>query len=168
MEKEYTKAQFRNITCFFALGYLMVFLSEVITAAKENMLAGNSLTMDADILTGSRSLTMDAAAVAIAGFAHVLVKLILPWVAQKVPYTYRVILLTCLYSGGLVIIFVARSRITRLMGVAAFESGSATAEVTFLSLTAFYGDFAVNSFVAGGGVAFALGSIYYAGVCTTT
>ena len=165
MEQEHKKAQFRNISCFFALGYLLVFLSEVITAAFADMLAGNSLTEEEEKLVGRRSFTMEAVAVVIAGFAHILVKLTLPWVVQKFPFTYKVIVLSCLYVAGLLIILASNSPVSRLIGVVAFESGSAMAEVTFLSLTAFYDDHAVNSFVAGGGLGFALGNLYYAGEC---
>ena len=164
MEQEHKKAQFRNISCFFALGYLLVFLSEVITAAFADMLSRNSLTTEEEKLVGRRSFTMEAVAV-IAGIAHILVKLILPWVVQKFPFTYKVIVLSCLYVAGLLIILASNSPVSRLIGVVAFESGSATAEVTFLSLTAFYDDHAVNSFVAGGGLGFALGNLYYAGEC---
>ncbi|KAL9956722.1 hypothetical protein ACROYT_G038244 [Oculina patagonica] len=42
------------------------------------------------------------------------------------------------------------------------------AEVVFLSLAAFYGDFEINSFVTGGGLGIALGAFYYSAVSTWT
>lgn len=147
MEQATIRKQFRNIACFFILGYFTVFLGEVITAAYVNIFAGESATLRAAVVT--------------TGLAHVVVKLTLPWVYQKVPYYGKIAMLFSSYAAGLVIVVVSSSPGARLLGLVVFESGGAMAEVVFLSMTAFYGDFAITSFVTGGGLGIVLGAFYY-------
>ena len=149
MERGTIREQFRNIACFFVLGYFTIFFGEVITAAYVDIFAGESATLRAAIVT--------------TGLAHVVVKVTLPWVFQKMPYNGKIVLLFSFYAAGLVIVAVSRSPGAGLLGLAVFESGRAMAEVVFLSLTAFYGDFALNSFVAGGGLGIVLGAFCYSG-----
>lgn len=130
----------------------MVFLGEVIIAASVDIFARSPATMKAAIVT--------------AGCAHIIVKLIFPWVYHKISYNGKIALLLCLYAVGIVIIVVSNSPGARLVGMVAFESGRAMTEVVFLSLTAFYGDFEINSFVTGGGLSVVLGAFYYSGTCT--
>ena len=129
----------------------MVFLGEVIIAASADIFAGSPTTMKAALVT--------------AGLAHVIVKLTLPWVYHQVSYNGKIVLLFSLYFGGVLVIVVSNSPGARLVGVVVFESGRAMAEVAFLSLTAFYGEFAIHSFVTGGGLGVVLGALYYSGMC---
>ena len=166
MEGQNTKAQLRSIACFFAFGYIMVFLSEVVSTALTDMLAGSSLSKKKDGKLFERTtFAAESPAVLITGVFQLLVKLSLPWLAHKVPYLYKAIFLCSLYAAGLALILLPDHPVARLLGVVVFDSAGAAAEVVFLSFTAFFGDFAVNSFVAGGGVSEVVGPLYYAGEC---
>ena len=149
MKKGTIREQFRNTVCFFILGYFTVFLGEVITAASANIFAGESASLRVAVVT--------------TGLVHVVVKLTLPWVYQKLPYYGKMALLLSFYAAGLVIIVISNSPGARFLGLTVFESGRAMAEVVFLSMTAFYGDLALNSFVTGGGLGIVLGAFYYSG-----
>ena len=149
MEQGTITQQFRNIVCFFILGYLTGFLGEVITAATVDIFAGESTWLNAAVVT--------------TGLAHVVVKLALPWVYQKLSYYGRIALLFSFCVAGLVIVVVSNSQGTRLLGLTVFESGKAVAEVVFLSVTAFHGHLALNSFVTGGGLGIVMGAFYYSG-----
>lgn len=149
MEQGTIRQQFRNIVCFFILGYLTVFLGEVITAATVDIFAGEPTWLNAAVVT--------------TGLAHVVMKLVLPWVYQKLPYYGKIALLLSLCTAGLVIVVVSTSQVARLLGLTVFESGKAMAEVVFLSVTAFHGDLALNSFVTGGGLGIVMGAFYYSG-----
>ena len=112
------------------------------------------------------SVAMERAVIA-TGITHIIVKVTIPWVSRKVfPYSGKISLLFVLNTVGFVIVVVANSSGSRLVGIVAFEAGRAVAEVTFLSLTAFHGDLAINSLVAGGGLGAVLGTLYYSGVCS--
>ena len=149
MEQGTIREQFCNIVCFFILGYCTVFLGEVITAATVDIFAGESTWLIAAVVT--------------TGLAHVVVKLTLPWVYQKLPYYGKIALLLLFCAAGLVIVVVSISQGARLLGMIVFESGKAMAEVVFLSATAFYGDLALKSFVTGGGLGIVMGAFYYSG-----
>lgn len=149
MEQGTIRQQFRNIVCFFILGYLTVFLGEVITAATVDIFAGEPTSLNAAVVT--------------TGLAHVVMKLALPWVYQKLPYYGKIALLLSLCTAGMVIVVVSTSQGARLLGLTVFESGKAMAEVVFLSVTAFHGDLALNSFVTGGGLGIVMGAFYYSG-----
>ena len=149
MEQGTIRQQFRKIVCFFILGYLTIFLGEVITAATVDIFAGESTWLNA--------------AVVATGLAHVVVKLALPWVHQKLPYYGKIALLLSFCAAGLVIVVVSNSQGARLLGLTVVESGKAMAEVVFLSVTAFHGDLALNSFVTGGGLGIVMGAFYYSG-----
>lgn len=149
MEQVTIRGQLRNIVCFFILGYFTVFLGEVITTATVDIFAGESAPLRAAVVT--------------TGLAHVVVKLTLPWVYQKLPYYGKIALLFSFYAAGLVIVVVPNSPGARLLGLTVVESGRAMVEVVFISMTAFYGDLALNSFVTGGGFGIVLGAFYYSG-----
>jgi len=149
MEQGTIREQFRNAVCFFILGYCTVFLGEVISTAKVDIFAGESAWLSAAVVT--------------TGLAHVVVKLTLPWVYQKLPYHVKIALLLSFCAAGLVIVVVSNSQGARLLGLTVFASGRAMAEVVFLSVTAFYGGLALNSFVTGGGVGILTGAFYYSG-----
>lgn len=129
MEQGTIRQQFRNIVCFFILGYLTVFLGEVITAATVDIFAGESTWLNAAVVTS--------------GLAHVVMKLALPWACQKLPYYGKIALLFSFCAAGLVMVVVSSSQGARLLGLTVFKSGKAMAKVVFLSVTAFHGDLAL-------------------------
>ena len=152
MGPEMIKKSFRNVSCFFVFGYLQVFLREVIASASLDAFAESSVAMKQ--------------AMVVSGMSHVMVKLFAPWVSWKVlPYSGKIVLLFVLHTVAFLIIVVANSPASRLVGVVSFQVGNAMAENTFLSLGTFYGDVAVISFAAGGGLGAVLGTLYYSGLC---
>ena len=111
----------------FVFGYLRVFLREVIASASLDAFAESSVAMKQ--------------AMAVSRMSHEMVKLFAPWVAWKVlPYSGKIALLFVLHTVALLIIIVANSPASRLVGVVSFQVGNAMAESTFLSLGTFYGD----------------------------
>ena len=152
MGPEMIKESFLNVSCFFVFGYLQVFLREVIASASLDAFAESSVAMKQ--------------AMVVSGMSHVMVKLFAPWVSWKVlPYSGKIVLLFVLHTVAFLIIVVANSPASRLVGVVSFQVGNAMAENTFLSLGTFYGDVAVISFAAGGGLSAVLGTLYYSGLC---
>ena len=152
MGPEMIKESFLNVSCFFVFGYLQVFLREVIASASLDAFAESSVAMKQ--------------AMVVSGMSHVMVKLFAPWVSWKVlPYSGKIVLLFVLHTVAFLIIVVANSPASRLVGVVSFQVGNAMAENTFLSLGTFYGDVAVISFAAGGGLGAVLGTLYYSGLC---
>ena len=80
-------------------------------------------------------------AMVVSRMSHVMIKLFAPWVSWKVlPYSGKIALLFVLHTVALLIIVVANSPASRLVGVVSFQVGNAMAENTFLSLGTFYGD----------------------------
>ena len=139
------------VSCFFVFGYLQVFLREVIALASLDAFAESSVAMKQ--------------AMVVSGMSSVMVKLVVPWVSWKVlPYSGKLTLPFVLYTAAFVITTVASSPASRYVGVISLDVGSAMAESTFLSLGAFYGDVAVISFAAGGGLGTVLGAVYYSGL----
>ena len=149
---DFIKESFRNMSCFFVFGYLQVFLREVIASASLDAFAESSVAMKR--------------AIVVSGMSHVMVKLFVSWVSWKVlPYSGKIALLFVLYTVAFLIITVANSPASRLVGVVLFTVGNAMPEKTFLSHGTFYGDVAVISFTGGGGLGAVLGAIYYSGMC---
>ena len=100
------KESFRNVSCFFVFGYLQVFLREVIASASLDAFAESSVAMKQAIVSG---------------MSHVMVKLFAPWVSWKVlPYSGKIALLFVLHTVALLIIVVANSPASRLVGVVSF------------------------------------------------
>lgn len=127
MGPEMIKESFLNVSCFFVFGYLQVFLREVIASASLDAFAESSVSMKQ--------------AMVVSGMSHVMVKLFAPWVSWKVlPYSGKIVLLFVLHTVAFLIIVVANSPASRLVGVVSFQVGNAMAENTFLSLGTFYGD----------------------------
>ena len=104
------KESFRNVSCFFVFGYLQVFLREVIASASLDAFAESSVAMKQ--------------AMVVSGMSHVMVKLFAPWVSWKVlPYSGKIALLFVLHTVALLIIVVANSPASRLVGVVSFQVG---------------------------------------------
>ena len=127
MGPEMIKESFLNVSCFFVFGYLQVFLREVIASASLDAFAESSVAMKQ--------------AMVVSRMSHVMVKLFAPWVSWKVlPYSGKIALLFALHTVALLMIIVANSPASRLVGVVSFQVGNAMAENTFLSLGTFYED----------------------------
>ena len=74
-------------------------------------------------------------AMVVSRMSHVMIKLF-----ALLPYSGKIALLFVLHTVALLIIVVANSPASRLVGVVSFQVGNAMAENTFLSLGTFYGD----------------------------
>ena len=152
MEKErevQSQEKTRNVICFFAFGVLTIVYHEVMLTAASDILAGTSIPT--------------AAAVVAAGVPQVSVKLIMPWVLQKIPHICKVVIILALFSSGLVTLVTSSNAIVRLVGMAFAEAGKAMAEITFMSLTSFYSELTISAFVAGAGTGSLIGPLYYTG-----
>lgn len=86
-EGEHTKGKLPNIVCFFVFGYVMVILSEVVSTALPDPLAGSSFSKEKDDKLFERTtFAAKSAAVVIAGLFHELVKLSLPCPESSIPF----------------------------------------------------------------------------------
>ena len=152
MGPEMIKESFLNVSCFFVFGYLQVFLREVIASASLDAFAESSVAMKQ--------------AVVVSGMSHVMVNCLLHGFRGKFFHTVaKSFCCLSFHTVAFLIIVVANSPASRLVGVVSFQVGNAMAENTFLSLGTFYGDVAVISFAAGGGLGAVLGTLYYSGLC---
>ena len=137
----------RNIICFFLFGILSLIYDEICLIAAEDILAGSKIATTTVILS-----------IAIPVLS---VKVIAPWFFQRVSYMNKIALVVVFLIGGLGTLVYSPHIPGRLAGVGVVESGVATSEITFLSLTAFYEHITVSAFVAGVGVASFVGPLYY-------
>lgn len=137
----------RNIICFFVFGILSLIYDEICLIAAEDILAGSKIATTTVILS-----------IAIPVLS---VKVLAPWFFQRVSYVKKIALVVVFLIGGLGTLVYSPHIPGRLAGVGVVESGVATSEITFLSLTAFYEHITVSAFVAGVGVASFVGPLYY-------
>ena len=137
----------RNIICFFLFGILSLIYDEICLIAAEDILAGSKIATTTVILS-----------IAIPVLS---VKVLAPWFFQRVSYVKKIALVVVFLIGGLGTLVYSPHIPGRLAGVGVVESGVATSEITFLSLTAFYEHITVSAFVAGVGVASFVGPLYY-------
>lgn len=137
----------RNIICFFIFGILSLIYDEICLIAAEDILAGSKIATTTVILS-----------IAIPVLS---VKVLAPWFFQRVSYVKKIALVVVFLIGGLGTLVYSPHIPGRLAGVGVVESGVATSEITFLSLTAFYEHITVSAFVAGVGVASFVGPLYY-------
>ncbi|KAJ7389623.1 battenin CLN3 protein [Desmophyllum pertusum] len=149
-----TKEPARNIVAFFLFGVLIKMPTSIIKAAAADILAGSSLA--------TSSLTV------LSGVASVIFALVLPWLLQKLLYSSKIAIITCLHAAGFVIIVTADSLVLRLVGVCVLELGRANAGITLFAMTAFYSNASIHAIVAGTGVGAVLGTLYYTGVSSWT
>lgn len=137
----------RNILCFFVFGILSLIYDEISLIAAEDILSGSTIATTTVILS-----------IAIPVLA---IKLAAPWFFQRVSYLKKIVLVVVLFLGGITTLVCSQRISGRLAGVSFVETGVATSEITFLSLTAFYEHITVSAFVAGVGVASFIGPLYY-------
>ena len=95
-----------------------------------------------------------------------LVKIAVPWTLQKIPHVCKLIIIFILFACGLVMLVVSPDPSVRLAGMSVAEVGTAMAEMTFLSQTAFYSHVTTSAFAAGIGIGSVIGSLYYTGEIT--
>ena len=147
MTENENKEKGKNIVCFFSFGILSLIYDEICLIAAEDILAGSTIATTTVILS-----------IAIPVLA---IKLAAPWFFQRISYLKKILLVMAFLLGGLTALVTSQRISGRLAGVGIIESGVATSEIAFLSLTAFYEHITVSAFVAGVGVASFIGPLYY-------
>lgn len=147
MAENETPEKGKNIVCFFIFGILSLIYDEICLIAAEDILAGSTIATTTVILS--------------IAIPVLLIKLTAPWFFQRISYLKKILLVVAFFLGGLTALVCSQRISGRLAGVGIIESGVATSEITFLSLTAFYEHITVSAFVAGVGVASFIGPLYY-------
>ena len=90
----------------------------------------------------------------------------MPWIIQKIPHVYMYTIIFILFASGLMMLVVSPDPAVRLAGMSVAELGTAMAEMTFLSQSAFYSHVTKSAFAAGIGVGSVIGPLYYTGKIT--
>lgn len=134
---------------FFCFGVLTIVYHETMLAAASDVLAGSSITAATGIL--------------VAGVPPVVVKLTMPWMLQKIPHICKMAIIFILFACGLITLVVSPDPAVRLAGIGVAEVGTSLAEITLLSLTAFYSPVTTNAFAAGLAAGSVIGPLYYTG-----
>lgn len=97
-----------------------------------------------------------------------LAKLLLPYVIQTIPYPLRIIVMSILSVGGMLLIALTPAYtdggtiMTKMAGVVLASLSSGMGELSFISLTHFYGPFSLAAWGSGTGGAGLIGAGAYA------
>ena len=138
-----------NVLCFYIFGMMAFFYQEMLYTASEDILSGRRLPTSVIIVTFVTPLAA--------------IKLIAPWFIQRISYVVKICFIaTCMVAGLVLIIFVKEMHL-KLVGIAMNALATGIAEVVFLSLTSFYPQVCISSFVAGTGMASLVSPLYYTG-----
>ncbi|KAL9979599.1 hypothetical protein ACROYT_G017280 [Oculina patagonica] len=116
-------------------------------AAASDVLAESSITAATGILA--------------AGVPPLVVKLTVPWMLQKIPHIYKMVIIFILFACGLLMLVVSSDPAVRLAGIGVAEVGTSLAEITLLSLTAFYSPVTTSAFATGLAIGSMIGPLYY-------
>lgn len=101
-------------------------------------------------------------------FPSFIVKLIAPYVIDRVSYGIRIVLFTALSTGGMILVSLTPDSLDRtsisfkLLGIVCASLSSGGGELSFLGLTSFYGQSSLAAFSSGTGAAGILGASLYA------
>ena len=147
--KEIDEAKTRNLICFFSFGFLIIIYLGLMLTAASDILAGTTIPTTAVIISISVSL--------------VALKTIMPWIMHKIPHICRILTIVVLFLSGLFTLVCSSNAAIRLVGVFVASSGIAMAEMTFISLTAFYSKITISAFIAGVEAGGLSGTLYYTG-----
>lgn len=147
MAEPETTEKGRNVVCFFFFGILSFVYDEICLISAEDILAGSTVATTTVILSIATPVLC--------------IKLAAPWFLQRISYWKKIMFVVVFLVGGLTTLVSSQRILGRLAGVSVIESGVATSEITFLSLTAFYEHITVSSFVAGVGLSSFIGPLYY-------
>lgn len=94
------------------------------------------------------------------------IKLVAPFFIHVVPYKVRITLLVALSFCGMVTVALSDHILFKLFGIAVASLSSGLGEISFLSLTHFYGDVSISGFSSGTGGAGLVGSFVYLALTT--
>lgn len=90
----------------------------------------------------------------------------LPYVILRLPQTFLLVPIVFLSIIGVLLYSLVENVVIRIVGVVIVSTGIAIGEVTFVSLTALYGDSTMSAYAAGTGIGFIIGPLYYTGKVT--
>ncbi|XP_031550597.1 protein BTN1-like [Actinia tenebrosa] len=149
-DKETTSAL--NIVCFLVFGTLSFFNQEMLLTAAEDILSGNKVPTAAVLVTFVTPLMA--------------VKIFFPWFIQKIPYWFKILVIMLFMMSGILIIAYADDIRLKMFGIALNAMATGASELVLLSLTAFYPQICISSYVAGTGISSLVAPLYYTGVTT--
>ena len=145
-----------TVFCFYIFGTFSFFNQELLYTASEDILSGRDLP---------------TATVLVCFVVPLLtVKVLAPWFIQRIPYAVKVSFIALAMVVGLATIAFVENITLKLVGIALTALATGTAEITFLSLTSFYPQICISSWVAGTGMASLVSPLYYTGkenLCST-
>lgn len=143
------KSSWLNVLCFYIFGTMSFFYQEMLYTASEDILSGRKLPTSVIIVTFVTPLAA--------------IKLIAPWFIQRISYVFKICFIATFMVAGLVLIIFVNDMHLKLVGIALNALSTGMAEVVFLSLTSFYPQVCISSFVAGTGMASLVSPLYYTG-----
>lgn len=143
------KARWLTVLCFYVFGTLAFFNQEMLLPAAEDILSGEQLP---------------TATVFVSFVTPVMItKLAAPWLMQRIPYVVKTGSVALCMSLGLFLVAFFEDFRVKLSGIALNAMATSAAEIVFLSLTSFYPEICISSFVAGTGMASLFSPNYYTG-----
>lgn len=95
-----------------------------------------------------------------------IIKLAAPFFVHVIPYSFRISILVFLSCLGMLIVAISDHILPRLFGIAIASLSSGLGEISFLSLTHYYGDISISGFSSGTGGAGLVGSFIYLALTT--
>lgn len=143
------KSSWLNVLCFYIFGTMSFFYQEMLYTASEDILSGRKLPTSVIIVTFVTPLAA--------------IKLIAPWFIQRISYVFKICFIATFMVAGLVLIIFVNDMHLKLVGIGLNALSTGMAEVVFLSLTSFYPQVCISSFVAGTGMASLVSPLYYTG-----
>ena len=138
-----------TLMAFFVFGTVIYATYSLIIACAQDLLAGTyvqtSLVLVANIAP------------------YFVVTLVAPYFMQNIPYLARITTVFFSQASGIIMVAFAGKIHWKLTGVGMVSFGLGVGETTFLALSSFYHEGAVNAYAAGTGVAFGVAPLYYTG-----
>ena len=139
----------RNVLCFYIFGTLAFFNQEMLFTASEDILSGRHLPTATILVCFVTPLMVT--------------KITSPWFIQSVPYLVKTCIIALAMALGLTVIVFVEDVKVKLVGIALNAMATGAAEIVFLSLTSFYPQVCISSFVGGTGMASLVSPLYYNG-----
>ena len=139
----------RNVLCFYIFGTLAFFNQEMLFTASEDILSGRNVPTATTLVCFVTPLMVT--------------KITSPWFVQSVPYLVKTCIIALAMALGLTVIVFVEDVKVKLVGIALNAMATGAAEIVFLSLTSFYPQVCISSFVGGTGTASLVSPLYYNG-----
>lgn len=140
-----------NMTAFFVFAFIEQSLFVVI-----------GISAAEDILTQTNVPT-SVVLVSITG-PYFLVTLLVPPFVHSIPLSIVVLVESCFFVIGLLLVAVTQNLVSRLIGVSLVSSACSLGDISFLAWTSCYEEDTVRAFTAGSGAGVWLLTLYYLGM----